>query len=57
MTQGPSSAAERIESISAAWMAEAMGWEVMWIFADGTVECTDGMLPLLRDRGGATGLL
>ena len=38
-------------------MAEAMGWEVMWIFADGTVECTDGMLPLLRDRGGATGLL
>lgn len=38
-------------------MAEQMGWEAMWIFADGTVECTDGMIPLLRDRGGATGLL
>ena len=38
-------------------MAEKMGWEAMWIFADGTVECTDGMIPLLRDRGGADGLL
>lgn len=38
-------------------MAEQMGWEAMWIFADGTVECTDGMISLLRDRGGATGLL
>lgn len=38
-------------------MAEQMGWEVMWIFADGAVECTDGMISLLRDRGGATGLL
>ena len=38
-------------------MAEKMGWEAMLIFADGTVECTDGMIPLLRDRGGADGLL
>lgn len=38
-------------------MAEKMGWEAMWIFADGTVECTDGMIPLLRDCGGADGLL
>lgn len=38
-------------------MAEKMGWEAMWIFADGTIEWTDGMTPLLRDRGGATGLL
>lgn len=38
-------------------MAQKMGWEVMWIFADGTIECTDGIISLLRDRGGATGLL
>ena len=38
-------------------MAKQMGWEAMWIFADGTVECTDGMIPLLRDRGDADGLL
>lgn len=38
-------------------MAEKMGWKAMWIFADGTVECTDSMIPLLRDRGGADGLL
>lgn len=38
-------------------MASQMGWEALWIFADGTVEYTDGIIPLLRDRGGATGLL
>ena len=38
-------------------MAARMGWEALWIFADGTVEYTDGIIPLLRDRGGATGLL
>lgn len=38
-------------------MAQKMEWEVMWIFADGTIECTDGIISLLRDRGGATGLL
>lgn len=28
--------------------------KVIWIFADGTVEYTDKLLPQLRDRGGAT---
>lgn len=38
-------------------MAQKMGWEAMWIFADGTIECTNGIISLLRDRGGTTGLL
>ena len=28
--------------------------KVLWIFADGSVEYTDNLLPQLRDRGGAT---
>ena len=38
-------------------LAEKMGWKVLWVFADGTVRCNDAMIPLLRERGGATGLL
>ena len=30
---------------------------VMWIFEDGRVEYTDSLLPLLRDRGGATSVI
>ena len=35
-------------------LAEQYGAEVMWIDTDGNVTCTDGLIPLLRDRGGAT---
>jgi len=35
-------------------LAKELGVKVMWVFPDGTVECTDDLLPLLRDRGGAT---
>ena len=38
-------------------LAEKMGWKVMWVFADQPVQCTENLVPLLRDRGGATGLL
>ena len=34
--------------------AEEHDLKVLWIFADGTVEYTDNLLPQLRDRGGAT---
>ncbi len=35
-------------------LAEEMGVKALWVFPDGTVEYTDDLLPLLRDRGGAT---
>ena len=35
-------------------LAQQYGAEVMWITTDGTVTCTDGLIPLLKDRGGAT---
>lgn len=35
-------------------LAEQYGAEVMWIETDGTVTCTDGLIPLLKERGGAT---
>ena len=35
-------------------LAEQHGAEVMWIETDGTVTCTDGLIPLLKERGGAT---
>lgn len=38
-------------------LAEEKGVGVMWIFEDGTVEYTDALLPLLRDRGGATSVI
>lgn len=34
--------------------AEAQGAMVLWVFPDGSIQYTDSMLPLLRDRGGAT---
>ncbi len=38
-------------------LAEFMDLQVMWIFEGGRVEYTDSLLPLLRDRGGATAAL
>ena len=35
-------------------MAEEWGAEALWVFPDGEVTYTDGLLPMLRDRGGAT---
>lgn len=35
-------------------LAAEEGAEVMWIHPDGTVECTNGLIPLLKERGGAT---
>lgn len=35
-------------------MADRMGWKALWVFPDGEVAYTDSLLPLLRDRGGAT---
>lgn len=35
-------------------LAEELGVKALWVFPDGSVEYTDDMLPLLRDRGGAT---
>lgn len=35
-------------------LADKMGWKVLWILEDGTVLANDGILPLLRDRGGAS---
>lgn len=35
-------------------LAEKEGWEVMWVYPDGTVDCTDGFAAVCRDRGGAT---
>lgn len=34
--------------------AEAHDLKVLWVFPDGSVEYTDNLLPMLRDRGGAT---
>lgn len=34
--------------------AEEMDVMVLWVFPDGSVEYTDDLLPILRDRGGAT---
>lgn len=34
-------------------LAEELGVKVLWVFPDGTVECTDDLLPLLQERGGA----
>lgn len=38
-------------------LADKMGWKVMWVFADGTVQCTDDLIPMLYNRGGATGTI
>ena len=38
-------------------LAEELGVKVLWVFPDGTVECTDSLLPLLLERGGATNAL
>ena len=38
-------------------LAKSMGWEVLWVYADGTTECTDGFAAVCRDRGGATNTL
>ena len=35
-------------------LAQELGVGVMWVFPDGRVEVNDTLLPLLRDRGGAT---
>ena len=35
-------------------LAAAEGAEVLWVYPDGTVECTEGLVPLLKERGGAT---
>lgn len=35
-------------------LAEELGVGVLWVFPDGRVEVNDNLLPLLRDRGGAT---
>lgn len=37
--------------------AQDHGLKVMWIFEDGRVEYTESLLPLLRDRGGATSVI
>lgn len=34
--------------------AEELGVKVLWVFPDGEVRYTDDLLPILRDRGGAT---
>lgn len=36
-------------------LAEEMGWQALWIFPDGSIEMTDGMEPLLKERGNAGG--
>lgn len=36
-------------------LAAQLGAQVLWVYADGSVRTTEGMLPYLRDRGGATG--
>ena len=38
-------------------LAEKEGWEVLWVYPDGTTECTDGFAAVCRDRGGATNKL
>lgn len=35
-------------------LAEKLDIGAVWVFADGTVEYTENLLPILRDRGGAT---
>jgi hypothetical protein len=35
-------------------MARETGCEAMWVLPDGTVETTEGMRAVLRDRGGAS---
>lgn len=35
-------------------LAEELGVMALWVFPDGRVEYTDDLLPILRDRGGAT---
>lgn len=34
-------------------LAEKMGWKALWVFADGSIELTDDMIPLLKERGNA----
>lgn len=38
-------------------LAAENGAQALWIYEDGTVTYTDGMLPLLKERGGATSLI
>lgn len=38
-------------------LARELGVMALWVFPDGRVEYTDDMLPLMRDRGGATSVL
>lgn len=38
-------------------LAKKEGWEVLWVYPDGTTECTDGFAAVCRDRGGATNTL
>ena len=35
-------------------LAEQYGAQAMWIDPAGTVTCTDGLIPMLKERGGAT---
>lgn len=35
-------------------LAEQYGAQAMWIDPEGTVTCTDGLIPMLKERGGAT---
>lgn len=38
-------------------LARELGVMALWVFPDGRVEYTDDMLPLMRDRGGATSVI
>ncbi len=35
-------------------LAKEQGAEVMWVYEDGTIKVTEGIVPLLKTRGGAT---
>ena len=35
-------------------LAEQYGAQAMWIDPEGTITCTDGLIPMLKERGGAT---
>lgn len=39
---------------SGAKLAAELGAEVMWVYEDGTIKVTEGIVPLLKTRGGAT---
>lgn len=37
-----------------ATLAKEVGAEVMWVYEDGTIKVTEGIVPMLKTRGGAT---